>query len=46
MRTNRFHSEARWEFALRSDKSYLTYTASILVVGVVALSTYIVFGQG
>ena len=46
MRTNRFHSEARWEFALRSDKSYLTYTASILVLGVVVLSTYIVFGQG
>ncbi len=46
MRTNRFHSENRWEFALRSDKSYLTYTASILVVGVVVLSTYIVFGQG
>ncbi len=46
MRTNRFQSESRWEFALRSDKSYLTYTASILVVGVVALSTYIVFGQG
>ncbi len=46
MRTNRFHSEGRWEFALRSDKSYLTYTASILVVGVVVLSTYIVFGQG
>ena len=46
MRTNRFHSEGRWEFALRSDKSYLIYTASILVVGVVVLSTYIVFGQG
>ncbi len=46
MRTNRFHSEGRWEFALRSDKSYLTYTASILVLGVVLLSTYIVFGQG
>ena len=46
MRTNRFHSEGRWEFALRSDKSYLTYTASILVIGIVALSTYIVFGQG
>ncbi len=45
MRTNRFHSEGRWEFALRSDKSYLTYTASIMVIGVVALSTYIVFGQ-
>ncbi len=44
MRTNRYHSEGRWEFALRSDKSYMTYTASILVVGVVALSTYIVFG--
>ena len=46
MRTNRFHSEDRWEFALRSDKSYLIYTASILVIGVVVLSTYIVFGQG
>ncbi len=46
MRTNRFHSESRWEFALRSDKSYLVYTASILVIGVVVLSTYIVFGQG
>ncbi len=46
MRTNRVHSESRWEFALRSDKSYLTYTASIMLIGVVALSTYIVFGQG
>ncbi|MFQ5551681.1 MAG: respiratory nitrate reductase subunit gamma [Gemmatimonadales bacterium] len=46
MRTNRFHSEGRWEFALRTDKSYLIYTASILVIGVVVLSTYIVFGQG
>jgi nitrate reductase gamma subunit len=46
MRTNHFHSESRWEFALRSDKSYLTYMASILVLGVVALSTYIMFGQG
>ncbi len=46
MRTNRFHSEGRWEFALRSDKSYLTYSASILVIGIVVLSTYIVFGQG
>ena len=46
MRTNRFHSEGRWEFALRSDKSYLTYTAAFLVIGLVVLSTYIVFGQG
>jgi len=46
MRTNRVHSQRRWEFALRSDKSFLTYAASILVVGVVVLSTYIVFGQG
>jgi nitrate reductase gamma subunit len=46
MRTNRFHSEARWEFALRSDKSFLVYTASIIVTGVVFLSTYILFGQG
>ena len=46
MRTNRFHSEARWEFALRSDKSYLTYTALIFVIGVVVLSTYMSFVQG
>lgn len=46
MRTNRFHSERRWEFALRSDKSYMTYTASILLIGVVALSVYITFEQG
>jgi nitrate reductase gamma subunit len=46
MRTNRFHSEARWEFALRSDKSFLVYTASIIVTGVVALSTYILIAQG
>ncbi len=46
MRSNRFHSENRWEFALRSDKSYLAYTASILVIGFVALSTYIVLAQG
>ncbi|MFQ5974504.1 MAG: respiratory nitrate reductase subunit gamma, partial [Alphaproteobacteria bacterium] len=42
MRTNRIHSEDRWEFALRSDRSYLVYTASALVIGVVALSTYMV----
>jgi len=41
MRTNRFHSEGRWEFALRSDKSYLTYMASAMVIGFVILSTYI-----
>jgi nitrate reductase gamma subunit len=46
MRTNRIHSEGRWEFALRSDKSYMTYTASAIVIGVVILSTYILFGQG
>jgi nitrate reductase gamma subunit len=46
MRTNRFHSEGRWEFALRSDKSYMTYSASFIVIGVVVLSTYIRFGQG
>jgi nitrate reductase gamma subunit len=45
MRTNRFHSQARWEFALRSDKSFLVYTASIIVTGVVVLSTYIMFAQ-
>ncbi len=45
MRTNRVHSEKRWEFALRSDKSYLTYMASLLVIGAVALSTYILLGQ-
>jgi nitrate reductase gamma subunit len=45
MRTNRVHSESKWEFALRSDKSYLTYVASIILLGVVVLSTYIVFGQ-
>lgn len=41
MRTNRFHSKGRWEFALRSDKSYLLYMASFIVVGVVVLSTII-----
>ncbi|MHA1570085.1 MAG: respiratory nitrate reductase subunit gamma [Alphaproteobacteria bacterium] len=46
MRTNQRHSKNRWEFALRNDKSYMTYTASIMLIGVVALSTYIVFGQG
>ena len=46
MRTNKVHSERKWEFALRSDKSYLTYSASIIVIGVVVLSTYILFGQG
>ncbi|MEE9301387.1 MAG: respiratory nitrate reductase subunit gamma [Alphaproteobacteria bacterium] len=46
MRTNRFHSEGRWEFALRSDKSYLIYTAAAIVAGVVVLSTYILFWQG
>ena len=46
MRTNRFHSQGRWEFALRSDKSYLTYTASALVAGVVVLSTYLLMAEG
>jgi len=46
MRTNRFHSEDRWEFALRSDKSFLFYMASIIVTGVVVLSTYIQFARG
>ncbi|MCP4318168.1 MAG: respiratory nitrate reductase subunit gamma [Hyphomicrobiales bacterium] len=46
MRTNRFHSESRWEFALRSDKSFLVYMASVIVIGVVVLSTYIAFAQG
>ena len=46
MRTNRYHSEARWEFALRSDKSFLVYPASIIVTGVVVLSTYILIAQG
>ena len=46
MRTNRRHSVARWEFALRSDKSYMTYAVTVIVGGVVALSTYIMFGQG
>ncbi len=46
MRTNRQHSTKRWEFALRSDKSYLTYLASFILVGVVALSSFIMFGQG
>ncbi len=46
MRTNRLHSVGRWEFGLRTDKSYMTYTATAIVAGVIALSTYIVFGQG
>jgi nitrate reductase gamma subunit len=46
MRTNRRHSAKRWEFALRSDKSYMTYLASVILVGVVVLSSFIVFGQG
>ncbi len=46
MRTNRLHSEGKWEFALRSDKSYLTYMTSIIIVGVVVLSSYILFAQG
>ncbi len=45
MRTNRFRTRGLWEFALRSDKSYLTYLATFLVVGIVILSTYIVYGQ-
>jgi nitrate reductase gamma subunit len=46
MRTNRFHSQGRWEFALRSDKSYLTYTASAILAGVVILSTYMLMAEG
>lgn len=41
MRTNRFHSQGRWEFALRTDKSYLIYMATIMVIGAVVLSTFI-----
>jgi len=40
MRTNRFHSEGRWEFALRSDKSYMIYIGSIIVGGAIILSIY------
>ncbi|MBI2950014.1 MAG: respiratory nitrate reductase subunit gamma [Verrucomicrobia bacterium] len=32
MRTDRFKSQRRWEFALRSDKSFLTYSLAALVV--------------
>jgi len=46
MRTNRFRFEDRWEFSLRSDKSYMAYSASFIVIGVVALSTYILLSQG
>ncbi len=46
MRTNRRHSVGRWEFALRTDKSYMTYAVTVIVGGVVALSSYLVFGQG
>jgi nitrate reductase gamma subunit len=46
MRTNRYHSQRRWEFSLRSDKSYLTYMASMIVAGVVFLSTYILLAEG
>lgn len=45
MRTNRFHSKGSWEFGLLTDKSYLTYLASGMVVGIVILSVYIVNGQ-
>ena len=46
MRTNRHHSQRKWEFSLRSDKSYLTYMASMIVAGVVFLSTYILLAEG
>lgn len=45
MRTNRYHSKGRWEFGLLSDKSYLTYLASFMVIGIVILSVYIATGQ-
>ena len=45
MRTNRYHSQRRWEFALRSDKSFMTYTVSVIVTGVVVLSTYMLLSQ-
>jgi len=32
MRTNRFKYQRKWEFALRSDKSFLTYSLAALVV--------------
>jgi nitrate reductase gamma subunit len=46
MRTNRFRFEDKWEFSLRSDKSYMAYLASFIVIGVVILSTYILISQG
>lgn len=46
MRTNRVHSARRWEFGLRSDKSYLTYLTSAIVGGVILLSSYIVMTAG
>ena len=46
MRTNRFHSQRRWEFALRSDKSFMMYTVSVIVTGVIVLSTYMLLSQG
>lgn len=46
MRTNRFHSEDRWEFALRSDKSYLIYLGATILIGVIAISAYVQMAMG
>ncbi len=45
MRTNKVHSQDKWELGGRTDKSYMTYMGLIFIVGAIALSTYMVFGQ-
>lgn len=46
MRTNRFHREDRWEFSLRTDKSYMVYVGATILVGVIAISAYIQMVEG
>lgn len=45
MRTNRFHSQDKWEWGFVSDKSYMTYAGIALLAFFVILSIHIV-GQG
>lgn len=46
MRTNRFHREDKWEFGLRSDKSYMVYIGATILIGVIAISTYVQMTMG
>ncbi|MEE8416880.1 MAG: respiratory nitrate reductase subunit gamma, partial [Desulfobacterales bacterium] len=41
MRTVRYRFQRKWEFSLRSDKSYLIYSLSFIVIGVIIISVFL-----